>query len=340
MNIGIDKTAKRQRPVLRLVLGSVVLLVLMIISAGVALFAYYLGILPALLIVNIIGFFGLFAFLIVGFWIVLKSGGVAEVLWKNISRLDELRAGQMKSIAALNKIDQNTRLSETTKKIAFRDVEKRSLRDAVMYRLQPQDFDGAYEIIDEIAHSTIFKQFAEQLRQEVGRYKAATDKEREGQIISHIDKLLDNCEWGRASAQIERLIAANPASDGARQMRQRFVDKKQERKKVLLNAWDNAVSREATDRSLEILQELDQYLTPNEGLALQEAARDVFRNKLHNLGVRFSMAVSGSQWERALKIGSQIVNDFPNSKMAEEIREKWDVLEKKAGKQTSATKKS
>ena len=45
------------------------------------------------------------------------------------------------------------------------------------------------------------------------------------------------------------------------------------------------------------------YLTPNEALALQEAAKDVFRTKLHNLGVQFALAVSDKQWSNALEIG-------------------------------------
>ena len=68
------------------------------------------------------------------------------------------------------------------------------------------------------------------------------------------------------------------------------------------------------------------YLTPNEALALQEAAKDVFRTKLHNLGVQFALAVSDKHWSSALEIGQQIVRDFPNSRMSGEIREKLHVL--------------
>jgi hypothetical protein len=118
-------------------------------------------------------------------------------------------------------------------------------------------------------------------------------------------------------------------------MRQKLLDKKQERKKILLTTWDDAVKRQDTDRSLEILRELDLYLTPNEGLALQEAARDVFRNKLHNLGVQFSLAVSEKRWSKAVETGRQITHDFPNSRMAEEIREKWDVLKQKVAQQAT-----
>jgi hypothetical protein len=69
-------------------------------------------------------------------------------------------------------------------------------------------------------------------------------------------------------------------------------------------------------------------------LALQEAARDVFRTKLHNLGVQFAIAVTEKQWAGALEVGQQIVNDFPNSKMSEEIRGKLDVLKQNVQLQT------
>ena len=59
-------------------------------------------------------------------------------------------------------------------------------------------------------------------------------------------------------------------------------------------------------------------------LALQEAARDIFRTKLHNLGVQFSIAVTEKQWTGAFNIGRQIIKDFPNSRMSHEIRAKME----------------
>lgn len=118
-------------------------------------------------------------------------------------------------------------------------------------------------------------------------------------------------------------------------MRQRLFDKKEEHKGTLLAAWDDAVRHQETDRSLEVLKELDLYLTPNEALALQEAAKDIFRTKLHNLGMRFSIAVTEKKWAEALEVGEQIISDFPNSKMSEEIRGKIDILRQKVQLQQS-----
>jgi hypothetical protein len=259
---------------------------------------------------------------------------IFAALQDNNAKLEKIAEALEKNRSILAKIDQSVRLSETAKTIAFRDADRQSLREAVFDKLQQQDFEATYAIIDEIAHRAAYKELAEQLREQANTYRDATDQERLKQVIAHIEKLFENYQWAKASAQIERLIKTYPKSEEAKELRQKLMDKKEERKKVLLTAWDDAVQRRATDRSLEILRELDLYLTPNEGLALQEAARDVFRTKLHNLGVQFSLAVSGQNWSKALGIGRQITRDFPNSRMAEEIREKWDVLRQKAGPQT------
>jgi hypothetical protein len=230
----------------------------------------------------------------------------------------------------LNEINQGTHLTETTKAIAFREAERRSLQDIVFDRLQQKQFETAYEMIDEIAHHTGYRKLAEELRGQADTYRDASDTERINQVITHVQKLMDASQWAQANAYIEKLLQDYPKSERIQKLRQEMLDRKAERKKALLNAWDEAVKRQETDRSLEILRELDQYLTPNEGLALQEAARDVFRTKLHNLGVQFSLAVSGRKWNDALNTGNEIIRDFPNSRMAEEIREKIAILEQNA----------
>ena len=277
---------------------------------------------------------GALIFLITLIIILTKIINVLSAIEQNGTKLDKIANTMEKDTAVLSQIAQNTRLSETAKAIAFRDADRQSLREAVFDKLQQQDFETTYAIIDEIAHSTIYHELAQQLRAEANKYRDATDAERENQVIAHIEKLFETHQWAKASSLIERLIKAAPNSEKAKAMRQKLLDKKAERKKILLNAWDDAVNRQATDRSLEILRELDLYLTPNEGLALQEAARDVFRSKLHSLGVQFSLAVSGKQWAKALKTSRQIIHDFPNSRMAQEIREKMDILKQKVGPQS------
>ena len=255
-----------------------------------------------------------------------RTSGIVNTLRENSIKMEEASKALEHIRDGLVQINQSTRISETVKAIAFREEDRQSLRSAVFERLKQNDIEGTYEIIDEITNHSGYRALADVLRQEVDQYRNATEEERIDQAIAHIEGLFKSCQWPKASVEIESLIQMHPDSEKARAMRQQLIDRKDERKKILLAAWDDAVQQQETDRSLEILKELDMYLTANEGLALQEAAKDVFKTKLHNLGVQFAMAVSDKQWDAALDIGQQIVRDFPNSRMSGEIREKFDVL--------------
>ena len=260
---------------------------------------------------------------------------IVSTLNENSARLEEASKALEIIREGLTQINHSTRISDTAKAIAFREDDKRSLREAVFERLKQNDFDGAYEIVDEIENHSEYRLLAEELRRQVDNYRNATEDERIDQGIAQVEKLFDAGHWVKASLQIESLIRVHPGSEKTKGLRQRLVERKEERKRILLAAWDDAVKRQETDRSLEILRELDMYLTPNEALALQEAAKDVFRTKLHNLGVQFALAVSDKQWSNALEIGQQIIRDFPNSRMSGEIREKLHVLRQNVQPQTN-----
>lgn len=262
-----------------------------------------------------------------------KTAKVFDVLRENAAKLERIAEALEKNHSVLTHIEQSARLSETAKTIVYHDADGQSLREAVFDKLQRQDYQAADEIIDEIARCAGYKELAEQLRAEADKYRDATDTERVSRGIAQVEKLFENYQWAKASAQIEGLIKAYPKSEEAKALRQELLDKKEERKKVLLGAWDDAVKRQATDRSLEILRELDLYLAPNEALALQKAAKDVFKTKLHNLGIQFSLAISGKNWAKALEISQEITRHFPNSRIAGEIREKTDVLKQKVEEQ-------
>ena len=50
-----------------------------------------------------------------------------------------------------------------------------------------------------------------------------------------------------------------------------------------------------------------------------------------NLGARFKLAVSDHRWEDAIIVGQQIVQDFPNTRMAQEVREMLPSLRDRSG---------
>jgi outer membrane protein assembly factor BamD (BamD/ComL family) len=58
--------------------------------------------------------------------------------------------------------------------------------------------------------------------------------------------------------------------------------------------------------------------------------RLVFKEKLNNLGKQFSNAVQDHKWREAIDVGDTIVRDFPNTRIAQEVREKMDLLRQRA----------
>ncbi|MFA5423016.1 MAG: hypothetical protein WC374_04095 [Phycisphaerae bacterium] len=258
-----------------------------------------------------------------------KINELTGVLGKNSERIEILTEQQDKNRRMFEQMSQQMCISDTARSILFGENDAAAIRQAVLNLMQNQQQAQAMKIIDRLQSTDRYHGLAGQLRAEVETFQSPEEREKENQIIDNIETLFKHYKWPKASTEIENFIEAFPHSQRAKQLRQTLVDRKEERKKDLLKLWDEAVRKQATERSLEILRELDMYLTPNEGLALQEAARDVFRNKLHNMGVQFSLAVSEKQWKTALDTGRQIVSEFPNSKMAQEIRERLDVLEQR-----------
>ena len=278
---------------------------------------------------QVLWFAGAFVVLLALLLTLWQVARAVDTLEENTAKLERIIESVRKQESALRRAAEDVRLSDSAKRILFGEAEAAQLRQAVLDKVEQKDFEAVRKMVDSIAEAGGYKELAEQLRGQMDRSRGEIEREKMEEETAEIEKLFAGYRWIEASARIEKLIKDYPTSEEVKALRQRMVDRKQERKRVLLAAWDDAVQRKATDRSLEILRELDMYLSPNEGLALQEAAKDVFKMKLHNLGVQFSMAISGKNWARAIEIGEQITRDFPNSRIADEIRENIDVLRQK-----------
>jgi len=272
------------------------------------------------------------------FAIILLLYQAITVLTIQQQLLERIGDGLETSRKMFEQISQGVKLSEAAKTIAYRDMDTQYLRASVMEKLHQQDYKATYAMIEAIAQRSEYKALAEELKTAADNYRDSTEQGKINQIIAYVDKLFEQSQWATASVQIERLVKNYPESEKAQSLQQKLIEKKEHRKRELLAVWDEAVKREDTERSLIILKDLDTYLTPSEALALQEAASEVFKNKLHTLGVRFSLAVSDKQWTNALQSGQEIIRSFPNSRMADEIRGKLETLRNLAKNKPATTK--
>jgi hypothetical protein len=247
-----------------------------------------------------------------------------------VNDLRRLLSGQTQTEAILTQMNENLLLSDTIKTIAFREKDRMVLEEAIQQDIRTERWDSAERLIGELAKRFGCLPEAESLKQEMIRYRNSNKQEKIDATIKHIESLWLIHRYDEAEQEVQGLLRLYSSESRVQQLRGQTDMRRQAYKKELLDQWDQAANENNVDRGVELLKLLDGYLTPTEAAALEESARGVFRAKLHNMGVQFSLFVTEKKWSKALEIGQKIIAEYPNSRMAQEVRDKIDVLQQRA----------
>jgi prepilin signal peptidase PulO-like enzyme (type II secretory pathway) len=246
-----------------------------------------------------------------------------ETLVRMLRHIDDLKEG-------IHAVNESILLSEEAKAIAFRDKDLQTLRQAVEEEIKTKDWESAMYLADQMEKRFGVRQEAEQFRQRVAKERDEISQRELGMVVAKFEDHLKNCEWAGAEDMIKTIQKQFADIAEVKQLQEKYEQAKLARKKELIQAWDRAIQEEDAERKVEILKELDGYLSPNEAAAFEESAREAFRTKLHNMGVQFSLLVTEKIWDRALEMGTTLIKEFPNSRMAQEIRDRLPNLQARA----------
>lgn len=265
--------------------------------------------------------------------------GMAAVLLKLESSvfrvhdlLMDLRDHATRQTRQIDLIAEQSRLSDLARSIASREQERDLIRRAANEALIGGDLESVHFYADQLEQRHGYRQEAARMRGEAETHVKDVQERFTQDTVTRVDQMLRTGEWERARAEIDRLIKAQPNNAEIQHLPELFAERRNDHKRRLLKQWDEAVQRNDIDRGISLLRELDPFLSPNEAAALEESARGVFRAKLHNLGVQFSIAVTDRNWAAALHVGEQINSEFPNSRMAAEVREHLETLRQRAAR--------
>lgn len=168
------------------------------------------------------------------------------------------------------------------------------------------------------------------MQEELDNSKVSSEKDKIDSAVARVGEIIKTKDWPRALRTVQKLLQLFPDSPQVRDLPGRIETAKTRRKRELLHEYDAAVRKNDVDRSIDLLKKLDSYLGPQEAAALEESARGIFRAKLHNLGVQFALSVTDEQWAEAIAVGEQIAKEYPNSRMANEVRQKMAQLQARA----------
>jgi hypothetical protein len=283
-------------------------------------------------------------------WMILSAGCISLVValaaWPVASAVAQSRrdsADQMRLLidpvherleqfsVMLNLISEQQLITERTKTVAFREKERDSLRMAIQEDILKGDYEAALALANEMEEGFGYKQEADRVRRDIEnrrnevRRKAVTD------AATLIDRHCRAEQWPSALREAEKLRNQFPIDDQVQRLPAEIENRWQNQKKQLMDSWKDAVTRHDVDGGIEILKRLDQYLTPDEANAMQEGARSVFKEKLNNLRTQFTVSVQDHKWAEAVRVGDEIIRDFPNTQMAKEVRDVIENLRQRAG---------
>jgi hypothetical protein len=273
---------------------------------------------------------------LVGYALVKIMVGAAEAMDDIFGRLNRVETLSDDTLSSVKSLVDLASLTDKAKSYIFREHEVEALRETIHHNVMLQDYAAAMALIDGMEKDFGYSEEAAKLRDELDATRKATQEEKIDAAINRIQEIIDRHDWARATREAQRMIALLPNNEKIAALPQRIEAAKTTHKRQLLQAYGDAVRKNDVDKSIELLKQLDLYLTPQEAAALQESARGVFRAKLHNLGVQFAICVTDQRWAEAVATGEEIIKNYPNSRMAIEVREKMNLLRARSTATTSS----
>jgi hypothetical protein len=253
----------------------------------------------------------------------LDSASAEKLVHPILERLDQMSI-------LMNLMSEQQLLSDRAKSVAFREKDREAVRRAIQEDLAKGDFEGASTLADDVEKSFGYRAEADHYRNDIAAKQQDVVRKQINEVVSIIDRHTRSEQWNGALREAERLLSMFPDNEQVKNLPHEIDARRQAHKKQLLTSWNDAVARHDVDGSIEILKQLDAYLTPAEAESMQETARGVFKEKLTALGSQFATQVRDQNWNEAIKTGEQIMRDFPNTRAAQEVREKMDLLKQRA----------
>ena len=256
-------------------------------------------------------------------WLLRSAGSARD------ARTDRL-------VAAMERLAEEQALSDDARRVLNRRRERDILCRAIEEDITREDWDAAAVLVKELAERFGYRQEAEEFRQRIDQSRARTTELKVSDAVRKLDALIVRKQWDEASAEAARstrVYAESPRGEG---LRHRVERARGQFKADLERRFLHAAKDGRAEEAHELLKELDGYLTEDEAQPYQEVARGVIGQARENLGVQFKLAVQDKDWSRASEVGERIIKDFPNTRMAEEIREIIASVRERASKQTRA----
>lgn len=261
--------------------------------------------------------------------IAMRSSGSSDT--EHAIDSDRIRT-QLKNLNdSIERLNESMILSDDARRVLNRRKERDLLCKAIEEDIILEDWDACLVLVRELAERFGYREEAEGFRVEIDSARSHTTHSKVHEAIKDLDGLIGAHKWDESmteAARISRVYHESPQVEG---LRHRVETAKERYKHDLERQFLVAAQEERIDQAMELLKEMDQYLTEHEAEQFQEVARGVIGKARENLGVQFKLAVNDKAWDRAADVGQRLIEEFPNSRMASEVRTMIDSIRRRAG---------
>ncbi len=259
---------------------------------------------------------------------------VGVIRWAGMdAKLPQLAANGVTSQETnrlLRMVNERILLSDAAKGIAYRERDRDALREAIREDIAKGELNAAMAMVKQMSHLHGYHEEADELREQIQLARAKDMDLKVMEATDQLNALLEKQEWEKATAETVKLKRRFPDSPRMRNLRNYVAEARKKYKHSLERRFFEAAQRDDVDLAIDLLHELDKYLTEAEAEPFRETARGVIGKKRDNLGVQFKLAIQDKDWTVAVRVGEQVISEFPNTKMADEVRGMIDVLRQRA----------
>ena len=237
--------------------------------------------------------------------------------------------------ALLEGIHERLLVSETAKRVAYRVEDIRLLRETIEADLSRKDFDAAMVLLNLMSETYGRLEEAEKFRERIESARDQEIQKRVGHEVERLDAMLERDEFDRALMQAARIRRLFPTVQSVSSIDAMVNAAWGRHKHELEREFRAAAEKDDVPRAMQLLEQIDREFTHEEGLRIQDVARQVISKRRENLRVQFEMAVHDQEWGHALAVGEEIMAEFPNTKMADEVRDRIDLLRERSAGQSA-----
>ncbi len=237
---------------------------------------------------------------------------------------------------SIERLMEQSALSDDARRVLNRQRERDLLRAAIEEDISAQDWDAAMVLVRELAERFGYRADAEEFRQRIEQARFETVEQSVAHAVSRLDGLIAQRRWEQALVEAGRIGRLYPESHRVEGLRHRVESARHTYKQDLERRFLEAAQNERIEEAMELLRELDAYLTESEAGPFREVARGVIGKARDNLGAEFKIALQDRRWTHAIGVGERIIAEFPNSRMAVEVRTVIDGLKTRAAETAGA----